>query len=474
MKKNFLTRLLQASLMCCLAVLFTACDEVFGSEDNPIPAYLSMSKDPVTLKVGETYTRTAIAVSTAIVEYSSSDPTIATVDQQGTVTGVAAGTAIITATATGYSSASGKKMFNTESKSYTVTVGGGPAPAPALTMLQTPLTFEAAVDGAVVKFKANDNAVAKDIEYSLDGTTWTAENTGVSGVSIILVNAGDKVMFRGTNTAYGDYTYYNSITCDKDCYLYGNIMSLIKAEGFENVTTLTGSNNFKRLFDGNTHIKNHTDATKYLVLPATTLASSCYENMFKDCVGLTAAPALPAPTLAGQCYQMMFFGCSGLTTTPVLNVDCDGNGDCMAYMFESCSKLTAVADGSQISGLGASCCVSMFRFCVKLASVPSDLLPATTLAGNCYQNMFNGCEKLVKAPKLPAPTANLTTCCYDNMFSNCTILNEAWVKADYKNDAYQCDFMFNGCTTEGTLHTTNATSWSGKTGSLTATNTWTD
>ena len=101
MKRNFLSKLFQASLMCCLAVLFTACDEVFGSEDNPIPAYLSMDTSNVTLKVGETKTRTAIAVSTAIVEYSSSDPAIATVDANGTVTGVAEGTATITATATG-------------------------------------------------------------------------------------------------------------------------------------------------------------------------------------------------------------------------------------------------------------------------------------------------------------------------------------------------------------------------------------
>ena len=33
--------------MCCLAVLFTACDDIFASEDNPTPAYLSMSDKPV-------------------------------------------------------------------------------------------------------------------------------------------------------------------------------------------------------------------------------------------------------------------------------------------------------------------------------------------------------------------------------------------------------------------------------------------
>lgn len=313
--------------------------------------------------------------------------------------------------------------------------GGGSSDSdstPTLTMEQTPLTLEAAEPGTQVTFIATGASVAKDIEYSLDGTTWTAGNTG-AGVSVTLANAGDKVMFRGTNAAYADATDYSNISCDKNCYIYGNIMSLIKKEDFENVTAFTADYTFAQLFKDNAKIKNHTDAIKYLVLPATKMTAYCY-------------------------YQM-FYGCAELTTTPVINVDCDGIGDCMALMFQGCSKLTAVADGSQISGLGASCCVSMFRFCVKLASVPSDLLPATTLAGNCYQNMFNGCVKLEKAPKLPAPTANLTTCCYDNMFSNCTILNEAWVKANYENDAYKCDHMFAGTAATGTIHSKTGSNW---------------
>ena len=67
------SRLLQASLMCCLAVLFTACDDIFASEDNPTPAYLQLSEAPVTIKAGDTYKRKAISVTSAIVEYTSSN-----------------------------------------------------------------------------------------------------------------------------------------------------------------------------------------------------------------------------------------------------------------------------------------------------------------------------------------------------------------------------------------------------------------
>jgi len=440
MKKNFIFRLLQASLMCCLAVLFTACDEVFGSEDNPIPAYLSMDTSNVTLKVGESKTRTAIAVSTAIVEYSSSDPAIATVDANGTVTGVADGTATITATATGYSSASGTKMFVTESKSYKVTVVGGPAPAPALTMLQTPLTFEAAVAGAQVTFTIN---VATGVEYSTDGENWSPYT---SATAITLAAIGDKVSFRGTNAAYSDGGSISNISCDNDCYIYGNIMSLIKKEDFENVTTFTENNTFRRLFENNAKIKNHTDATKYLVLPATKMTANCYRNMF--------------------------YRCEGLTTTPVINVDCDGKVDCMNRMFYDCTGLTTVAEGSKISGnMGTSSCSEMFSGCSKLESVPSDLLPSISLATYCYFEMFQNCAKLKKAPKLPAET--LKTLCYYCMFYGCTDLNEAWVKADYTNTNSECTGMFYGCTnaSTSTFHTDG--DWSAWKTAFASIDTWT-
>ncbi len=136
MTKKSISRLLQASLMCCLAVLFTACDDIFASEDNPIPAYLSMSDKPVTLKAGDTYRRKAISVTTAVVEYTSSKTDVATVNNEGLVTAKAEGTTTITATATGYSSQNGKKIYQPASVSYVVTVK--PATLPAATITTAP------------------------------------------------------------------------------------------------------------------------------------------------------------------------------------------------------------------------------------------------------------------------------------------------------------------------------------------------
>ena len=49
-----------------------------------------------------------------------------------------------------------------------------------------------------------------------------------------------------------------------------------------------------------------------LQLPATVLAKSCYEGMFRDCVNIEVAPYLPAKDLAIDCYEYMFGGCKKL------------------------------------------------------------------------------------------------------------------------------------------------------------------
>ena len=124
MISRYFKHMMQAAVLLCTSLVVVSCDDFFVSEDNPIPTYLTMSDKPVTIKVNDTYKRTAIAVSDAVVVYSSSDTDVATVDQNGTVEGVADGTATITAKATGYST-HGRKIFIEDSKSYEVTVTGG-------------------------------------------------------------------------------------------------------------------------------------------------------------------------------------------------------------------------------------------------------------------------------------------------------------------------------------------------------------
>ena len=244
-----------------------------------------------------------------------------------------------------------------------------PEPDPTL-MLKTPLTLEAAVAGAKVTFKADKANVAKDIEYSTDGgATWTSGNTGGSGVEVTLTNIGDKVMFRGDNSQYGkdngsNPPSYNTISCTADCYVYGNIMSLIDKIGFATNKVLpTGTNTFYYLFKDNTCLKNHPNAAYTLELPATTLKEYCYRSMFFGCAALVTPPALPATELEDNCYQSMFDDCTSLETTPRLPATELKKG-CYYSMFEDCTSLKEAWVKANVKvGAPDNECDNMFEDC---------------------------------------------------------------------------------------------------------------
>ena len=49
------------------------------------------------------------------------------------------------------------------------------------------------------------------------------------------------------------------------------------------------------------------------ILPATKLATRCYDTMFTNNNNITEAPILPAETLVNNCYTRMFWGCDSLS-----------------------------------------------------------------------------------------------------------------------------------------------------------------
>ncbi len=169
---------------------------------------------------------------------------------------------------------------------------------PLQTMQEVPLTFEALTAGTQVSFKL-DNVASGPVEYrTLSDGAWTSWTSYTSNTPISLADIGDKVQFKGTNARYASSNQsFSHFTCSKNCKLYGNIMSLINASSFAQLTSLTGEYAFCLLFNnrkGDVNVLS--DSDKPLLLPATTLTRSCYQLMFEKCSSLTAAPVLPAPT----------------------------------------------------------------------------------------------------------------------------------------------------------------------------------
>lgn len=306
------------------------------------------------------------------------------------------------------------------------------------------LTLEALADGTTVTFKNRCNSQGNtNVYYSVDkGVNWLPIAYGADGV--ISLSAGEKVQFKGDNYNYG----FNGskLSADKDCYLYGNIMSLIDSEGFPAQTVFEGNAVFDGFFNTNnsSHLLNH--PIKDLVLPATTLTYRCYRWLFYGCTGLTRAPALPATALTQQCYESMFEGCTSLTTAPALPAT-ELTQQCYASMFKGCTALAAMP-ALPATSLAQACYSKMFSGCTSLATVVS--LPSTTLAQACYLGMFSGCSGLTTLPAtLPAET--LMPGCYQLMFEGCTSITTMPVLSATALDTYCCKEMFKGCTSLTTL-----------------------
>ena len=344
-----------------------------------------------------------------------------------------------------------------------------------------PLTFKILSYGTI-NWTTSDSSNTKTIEYKLNDGEWThiTSNTEPSA-SAIVVTRGNKIQFRGNNTAYGEsassYNTFGSSTAEFE--VEGNIMSLIDSTNFKNNLTISSDYTFYGLFSDCANLVS----AKNLILPATTLTDRCYGGMFQNCTSLITAPkALPATTLAGACYDSMFQGCTSLTTAPALPATTLANY-CYQYMFQGCTSLTTAPSlpattlaGACYYGMFYGCssltvtpelpattlvdgCYSyMFWDCTGLTTVPSNLLPATTLKGSCYYNMFRGCSSLTVAPELPATT--LAMHCYTGMFTNCTKLNYIKCLATDISATYCTNYWVKGVAATGKfVKASSMTSW---------------
>lgn len=302
--------------------------------------------------------------------------------------------------------------------------------------IHQPLTLEAIENGTV----SFDNPLGLTIEYSVNGIEWISTTTTVT----IDLKAGEQVLFRGNNESYSidpliDSYKYSLIQCSSPCYIYGNIMSLIRSDSFSVLYEITANAAFYNLFFGNNNIYNHPE--KDLLLPATALTDYCYSRMFQGCTNLTVAPKLPATTLAKYCYQGMFTKCSSLQDCPVLPARVLAEG-CYYGMFSECTSLER-ASALPATEVTAHCYREMFSDCTSLKVAPD--LPATTLASSCYQSMFWNCTSLVSAPSI-LPATDLALYCYKRMFRGCTSLTIAPVLPAEILQSYCYEEMFIDCT----------------------------
>ena len=355
MKRN--RSILNWLFLLMITVGMTSCqglvDAIFGSEDQPAQSSstttipdIQIDNATLTLSVGQTASRPATAKSADIqLTYASSTPAVATVSQAGKVTAFSAGETTITVSAPQIS----------KSVSFKVVVNAIPAEQLAAVDKATPLTFLPLDDGKITVTFYNGITLAGDIHYTInDGQEQTiAKNT--AGAYDIQAKKGDVVQLYSINTSLGggavagtrggtraidEGAKYINIRPSMKTEIFGNVMSLLKGkDNLEGATAIEAKNAFYGLFAGAENLVNN--AERQLVLPATTLTESCYQDMFNGCKGIEKAPELPAPKLEKNCYREMFYDCAKLNSVTCLATD---------IKAENCTKDWLGKAGTEATG----------------------------------------------------------------------------------------------------------------------------
>lgn len=195
-----------------------------------------------------------------------------------------------------------------------------------------PLTFKATQDGSTVKLVMIGYPTG-GFQMSRDGgNTWI----DFPDNAILRFKAGDEVSFRAkadrTSAQSKKNYFYFEMTGKIEAW--HNVMSMYRTNDFATYNTMVNYA-FYSLF------MSCKSLTKAPVLPATTLADSCYEYMFVGCQSITKSPELPATTLAYGCYSHMFSGCQSLTKAPELPAP-TLTTYCYDKMFSGCQSLKEV------------------------------------------------------------------------------------------------------------------------------------
>ena len=222
------------------------------------------------------------------------------------------------------------------------------------------LTFVALEDGT---FSFSGAVSVNTLSYSLDsGLTWTTlQNSGTTPT----VTSGNTILWKASgltisNRGIGRFSSTGQFEAE------GNIMSLLFGDDFSGQTSLSGKDDvFAYLFFNCVSITS----AENLVLPATTLASSCYAWMFSGCTSLKIPPKLLATKRSlistTEEYREMFKGCTSLEQIPEFP-KCSVDFDQYTYtsMFENCTSLKHVTYPPHIP-IGQC----MFTGCTSLSAV---------------------------------------------------------------------------------------------------------
>lgn len=122
---------------------------------------------------------------------------------------------------------------------------------------------------------------------------------------------------------------------------FGNVMYLLDPTGS---CTAVGENAFWGLLSKQNNEISYLHDVSKLILPATTVGTGCYTNMFNGQKYITKGPIILAETITGENpFGWMFQGCSALEEAPKLYItSVPASTKIMERMFDGCVKLAKI------------------------------------------------------------------------------------------------------------------------------------
>lgn len=258
-------------------------------------------------------------------------------------------------------------------------------------------------DGIFKISKVGQWAPSPNLEYSLDGVTWTTYD--FSTLPEVQVAAGANIYLRGNNSSGINTTgdSYVKFNMNVNHTLGGNLLSIINKTNPESVTSGLSQYSLSNLFRGDQYLIS---AAEMNIGNYNTLGPSCFNYLFSGCTSLTTPPDLSNVTTIGmQSLLGMFSGCTSLTTPPDLsNVTTIGYGGCQS-MFSECRSLENGPDFSNATSVDQQALLTMFYRCFLLSTVTApniqDLTQNNVLTNwlqNAGTSVPSGTTKVVNVP----------------------------------------------------------------------------
>ena len=330
-KGNFLL----AGILAMLTVLMMA--GCMGDAD-PVRVSLDIDASDLVMNIGETSTRVGSSkAADSHFTYRTDNPSVATVDEDGEVTARSIGEATITV----HMDENRTDWYAATDRTYRVVVKAPSAETLRQYDRDTPLTFVALEDGKITIIFNNGVTLDDDIVYTINDGDEKFISKDTKGAYDIVVKKNDFVQLfsyndalssgitagaRGTTRAVADGAKYINIKPAMKTEIYGNVMSMLEGEFFDDDCVIDADFALYGLFAGAEKLVNN--PFRHIELPAYELTDGCFQAMFYGCKGLQRAPDLVADELMDYCYKEMFAGCSKLSYVKCYAEDISAD-DCM-------------------------------------------------------------------------------------------------------------------------------------------------